>query len=481
MTPENDKAPAESVLPGSASPKTAQLESIFSQLDKIQKQVSLTRHERPMTEMFFEVRERKSVLFANISRAVLKSLSSHDRMMTMIRSSMSREEKSRELKASSAVILQDVLSALAASLTTREKELVLLEIIDEVLGLGPIEQLIRDREIGEIMINWPDFIFIERRGKIELTPLKFQDTEHLMKTVEKILSPVGRRVNESTPCVDARLADGSRVHVAIAPVALNGPLVTIRKFPERALTLDDLIDAGTLSPAMADFLKCCVEGQLNILVSGGTGSGKTTLLNVLGMFIPSGERIVVIEDSAELQIHRMHVNVARLESKLANMEGRGEIPIRELLRNALRMRPDRIVIGEVRGGEAFEMLQAMNTGHDGSLSTAHANSPMDMIHRLEGMCLMAGLDLPIPVIRRMIAGGLNLIIQQNRLKDGTRRMVEISEVAGMEDGHVKLQSLWKFRSTGTDARGRIAGAFDRSAHQPKCLDKLVSAATELNL
>jgi pilus assembly protein CpaF len=463
----------------SPADRSPDLTALFADLDRIQSQVSLVRRDRPRTEAFFEVHERRSLHYQRVLRALLATLTRNDRMMEMIRSASPADVKARELKNALADVLPAVSSSLGVTLTEREQGTAVLDSIDEVLGLGPIEQLMRDREISEIMVNGPDFIFVERRGQIELTPLKFQDVEHMMKTVDKILSPIGRRVNESSPYVDARLADGSRVNVAVPPVALNGPLITIRKFPETMLTIDDLIRSEAMTPAMARFLMLAVEGQLNILVSGGTGSGKTTILNILSTCLPPGERIVTIEDSAELQLHRSHINVARLEARQPNSDGKGEITIRNLLRNSLRMRPDRIVIGEVRGGEAFEMLQAMNTGHDGSLSTAHANSPAEMIHRLEGMCLSAGLDLPISVIRQMVAGSLHLIIQMSRLKDGSRRMVEITELDGIENGDVRLHPLWSFRSQGMGSDGRIRGVFERSPRRPKCLEKIAASGAEV--
>ncbi|RMH59134.1 MAG: CpaF family protein [Candidatus Hydrogenedentota bacterium] len=364
-------------------------------------------------------------------------------------------------------------------MTEREKKELLQDFADEVLGLGPIEQLMRDKTISEVMINGPDFVFAERNGRIELTPLRFFDEEHLRNTIAKILAPTGRRVDELSPYVDARLPDGSRVNVAVPPIAVDGSLVTIRKFPDVLLSMEDLLDKNSLVEKMAVFLECAVQGRLNIFVSGGTGSGKTTLLNVLASFIPEHERIVVIEDSAELQIHKTHVNVARLEARPPNIEGRGEITIRDLVRNSLRMRPDRIVVGEVRGAEALEMLQAMNTGHDGSLSTGHGNSPEDMVNRLEAMCLTSGLDLTETVIRKMIAGGLDLIVQQSRLKDGTRKIVQIAEVADYVDGVIRLHPIWEYHPKGVDSMGRIFGRFLWTGTIPRCAKKLVDEGVPL--
>lgn len=344
------------------------------------------------------------------------------------------------------------------------------DIVDEVLGLGPIESLLKDESVSEVMINGPKMVYVERKGKLTLTNVQFQDEAHLLNIIERIVAPLGRRIDESSPLVDARLADGSRVNIIIPPLALNGACVTIRKFAKDPLTINNLIGFGSLNEDMASLIKSCVLGRLNIVVSGGTGSGKTTTLNVLSSFIPEDERIVTIEDAAELQLRQDHV--VTLESRPANVEGNGQVSIRDLVRNSLRMRPDRIVVGECRSGEALDMLQAMNTGHDGSLTTAHANSPRDVISRLETMVLMAGMDLPIKAIREQIASAVDLIIQQSRLRDGSRKITYITEVQGMEGDVIVLQDLFRFEQDGLDEDGKLKGEFQTSGIRPKFLEKL---------
>ncbi|SHM42636.1 pilus assembly protein CpaF [Caldanaerovirga acetigignens] len=343
------------------------------------------------------------------------------------------------------------------------------EMIDEILAYGPITPFINDPEVNEIMVNGPYKVYVEKNGVLELTEVTFRDEEHVMNIIERIVAPIGRRIDESMPMVDARLPDGSRVNAVIPPISLIGPVITIRKFSQRPLTVEDLIRFGTLTPEMAAFLEACVKARLNILVSGGTSSGKTTTLNVLSSFIPPTERIVTIEDAAELRLQQPHV--ITLESRPPNIEGRGEITIRDLVRNALRMRPDRIIVGEVRGGEALDMLQAMNTGHDGSLATGHANSPRDMLSRLETMVLMAGVDLPVRAIREQIASAIDLIIHQSRLKDGSRRITSIVEVQGMEGDVIVLQDLFTFRQTGVGEDGKVKGVFEATGVLPKFMDR----------
>lgn len=344
------------------------------------------------------------------------------------------------------------------------------ELFDEIMGYGPITPLLSDPEISEIMVNGPDSVYIERNGKIELSGVFFRDEAHVMNIIDRIVSPLGRRIDESMPMVDARLPDGSRVNAVIPPLSLIGPVITIRKFSADPLTMEDLIRFNTLTPEMAQFLEACVKSRLNIVVSGGTGSGKTTTLNVLSSFISPSERIITIEDAAELQLHQPHV--VTLESRPPNIEGKGAITIRDLVRNALRMRPDRIIVGEVRSGEALDMLQAMNTGHDGSLTTGHANSPRDMLSRLETMVLMAGMDLPIRAIREQIASAIDLIIHQSRLRDGSRRITDITEVQNMEGDVIVLQDLFCFKQTGVDEDGRVIGEFSSTGMRPKFIDRL---------
>lgn len=346
---------------------------------------------------------------------------------------------------------------------------IVADILDEMLGLGPIEPLLKDETVTEIMINGPKHVFVERMGKLHLTKVQFHDEGHLMNIIERIIAPLGRRIDESSPLVDARLEDGSRVNIIIPPLSLIGPCVTIRKFTKDPLTVENLIGFGSLSEDMAAFLRACIAARLNIVVSGGTGSGKTTTLNVLSSFIPSDERIVTIEDAAELRLMQEHV--VTLESRPANIEGSGLITIRDLVRNALRMRPDRIVVGEVRSGEALDMLQAMNTGHDGSLTTAHANSPRDVLSRLETMVLMAGMDLPIRAIREQISSAVDLIIQQSRIRDGSRKITYITEVQKMEGDVIILQDLFRFVQTGIDAKNKVLGAFESTGMRPKFMEK----------
>lgn len=351
------------------------------------------------------------------------------------------------------------------------------DLLNEIVGLGPIEPLLNDPEISEIMVNGPFQIYVERHGKLELCDKRFRDNNHVMQIIERIVAPLGRRIDEKSPMVDARLSDGSRVNAIIPPLAIKGPTITIRKFSKDPFTMTDLVNFGTLSPECAQFLKACVEGRLNLVVSGGTGSGKTTTLNVLSSFIPSDERIVTVEDAAELQLRQDHV--VTLEARPANIEGVGAITIRDLVRNCLRMRPDRIVVGECRGGEALDMLQAMNTGHDGSLTTGHANSPREMLGRLEVMVLMAGMELPVRAIREQIAGAVDLICQCERMRDGTRKVTYVTEVVGMEGDVITMQDLFVFNQTGVDDRGKLVGTTKATGLRPKSLDKIQAAGIKL--
>jgi pilus assembly protein CpaF len=362
------------------------------------------------------------------------------------------------------------------ALTRAERVRMLEQITDEILGLGPLEPLLRDETITEVMVNGPQQVYIEREGRLELTNVTFQNDEHVMKIIQRIIAPIGRRVDESSPMVDARLADGSRVNAIIPPLSLVGPVITIRKFSATPFTVEDLIRFGTSTTEMFEFLEACVKARLNIFVSGGTGSGKTTMLNILSSFIPDDERIVTIEDAAELQLRQEHV--ITLESRPSNIEGKGAIPIRELVRNALRMRPDRIVVGECRSGEALDMLQAMNTGHDGSMSTGHANTPRDMLSRLETMVLMAGMDLPLKAIREQIASAVDLIVHQNRLKDGSRKIVAITEVQGMEGDVIVMQDIFVFEQTAV-IEGKIQGRLKPTGIRPKFVEKFEVAGIHL--
>jgi pilus assembly protein CpaF len=362
------------------------------------------------------------------------------------------------------------------ALTRAERSRMLEQITDEIIGLGPLEPLLRDESITEVMVNGPRQVYIERDGKLELTNISFQNDEHVLRIIDRIIAPIGRRIDESSPMVDARLVDGSRVNAIIPPLSLVGPVLTIRKFSASPLTTDDLIRFGTATPEMFDFLRACVEARLNVFVSGGTGSGKTTMLNILSSFIPNDERIVTIEDAAELQLRQEHV--VTLESRPPNIEGKGAIPIRELVRNALRMRPDRIIVGECRAGEALDMLQAMNTGHDGSMSTGHANTPRDMLARLETMVLMAGVDLPLRAIREQIASAVDLIVHQNRLKDGSRKIVSITEVQGMEGDVIVMQDVFSFEQTGV-VEGKVQGRLKPTGVRPRFTEKFEAMGIHL--
>lgn len=359
------------------------------------------------------------------------------------------------------------------SLPRTERQKITVEIMDEVIGFGPIEPLIKDPDVSEIMVNGSHQVFVERKGKLQKTDVVFRDDNHVLHIIDKIVSPLGRRIDESMPMVDARLPDGSRVNAIIPPLSLVGPVITIRKFSRDPLTIHDLIRFGTLTPPMATLLEACVKGRLNILISGGTGSGKTSTLNVLSSFIPQTERIVTIEDAAELQLHQEHV--ITLESRPPNIEGKGAITIRDLVRNALRMRPERIIVGEVRAGEALDMLQAMNTGHDGSLTTGHANSPRDILSRLETMVMMSGMELPVRAIREQMASAFDLIVQQTRFRDGSRKITHLTEVVGMEGDIITLQDIFLYKSEGLDKHNKVKGAFKVTGVKPRFMEKLASA------
>ncbi len=350
------------------------------------------------------------------------------------------------------------------------------QISAEILGLGPLQALLEDDTITEIMVNGPKNIYIERKGKLHRVPVTFESNEHLMRIIDRIVAPLGRRIDESSPYVDARLQDGSRVNAVIPPISLVGPVLTIRKFSKNPITVEQMIQFGSITNESVQFLKACVEARLNIVISGGTGSGKTTLLNVLSSFIPSDERILTIENAAELQLRQEHV--VTLESRPPNIEGRGEITIRDLVINALRMRPERIIVGECRGGETLDMLQAMNTGHDGSMTTAHANSPRDAVSRIETMCLMAGMDLPIRAIREQIAGAVDVVCQQERMRDGTRKVTTIAEISGMEGDVITMTDIFVFEQTGME-NGRIVGRLRPTGLRPKFMDKIEATGIHL--
>jgi len=362
-------------------------------------------------------------------------------------------------------------------MTFQERERLSLEVLDEVFGLGPLEPLLHDHTISDILVNTYNSVYIERNGLLEKTTIQFRDDAHLMSIIDRIISVVGRRVDESSPMVDARLQDGSRVNAIIPPLAIDGPILSIRRFGRDPLTADELLQNRTLTAPMLELLRGCVYGRMNVLISGGTGAGKTTLLNVLSSFISNRERIVTIEDAAELQLHQEHV--VRLETRPPNVEGKGAVRQRQLVINSLRMRPDRIVVGEVRGDEALDMLQAMNTGHDGSLTTIHANSPRDDLTRLETMVAMANLNIPESAIRRQVASALDMIIQVTRLSDGTRKLINISEVVGMEGDVVTMQDIFEFRKTGIGEKGEVLGEFLPSGIRPRLSERLLAAGIRL--
>lgn len=367
--------------------------------------------------------------------------------------------------------LDEIINSEAAELSRTDKSKLAQEIFDDIMGLGPLEQILSDQNVTEVMVNGISQTYIEKKGKIERVNLPFRDNQHLMTIIDRIVSSIGRHIDESSPMVDARLKDGSRVNVIIPPLSLTGPILTIRKFSKTPFTADNLIEFGSLSPKMVSFLEACVRGRLNIIVAGGTGSGKTTLLNVLSGFIPGNERIVTIEDAAEIQLSQDHV--VTLESRPPNTEGRGQVTIRDLVRNSLRMRPDRIIVGEVRSSEALDMLQAMNTGHDGSLTTTHANTPRDTIARIETMVMMAGMDLPLMAIRSQIVSAVDIIVQQSRMRDGVRRVTNITEITGLEGETVTMQDVFVYETDGTmDSTGHFRGRFRSTGIRPQCVDKI---------
>jgi pilus assembly protein CpaF len=373
--------------------------------------------------------------------------------------------------------IRAVVDAEPDPLSQGERDELVREIKNEVLGLGPLEPLLADPTVSDILVNSFNRVFVERRGRLERVGVRFRDDQHLLKIIDKISSAVGRRIDESSPMVDARLADGSRVNAVIPPLALDGPSMSIRKFAVDPLKVEDLVHIGTISPAAAKLLEAVVKARLNVLISGGTGTGKTTMLNVLSSFIPTHERIVTVEDSAELQLQQEHV--VRLETRPPNIEGHGEVTLRDLVRNCLRMRPDRIVVGEVRGGEALDMMQAMNTGHDGSLTTVHANSGRDALSRLETMMSMAGLEIPDKAIRQQVASAVHIVIQLARLSDGSRRLISFQELTGMEGDTITMQEIFKFTQTGVDERGRVVGHFGPTGIRPRCAERIRAYGIEL--
>ena len=382
-----------------------------------------------------------------------------------------------ELQDQVSVVIEDILSLEGAVLRRAERDRLIKQILDDILGLGPLEPLLNDPDVSDILVNGAKQTYVERRGKLQITDVVFKDDAHLLHVIDRIVSRVGRRIDESSPLWDARLADGSRVNAIIPPLAIDGPSLSIRRFGTKKLQMEDLINFGALTEDMATFLRACVISRFNIIISGGTGSGKTTLLNVLSSFIPSDERIVTIEDSAELQLMQDHV--VRLETRPANVEGAGEINQRELVRNCLRMRPDRIIVGEVRSGEALDMLQAMNTGHDGSIATLHANTPRDALTRLETMIAMAGVKLPDKAARQQICSAVDLIVQGTRLSDGSRKISSVSEVIGMEGETITMQEIFRFDRRGVDEEGKVLGQLLATGIRPKCCDRIKACGITL--
>lgn len=431
--------------------------------------------ERPSNskENFDEINVKRLKEMEDLSQDVL------ERIIDEVTISSDKEDMIQRKMVSDAVAekINEVLGQSRKHLSQGDKLKVQKSVLDEIFGYGPITALLDDPSVTEVMVNGPNDIYIERFGKIELTDKRFRDDRHVMHTIDKIISPLGRRVDESSPMVDARLPDGSRVNIIIPPLAIKGPTITIRKFAVDPYTLEDLITFGTLTMDMAKLLRASVRGRINIIVSGGTGSGKTTFLNVVSGFIPENERIVTIEDAAELQLQQRHV--LSLETRPANIEGKGHVNIRDLVVNSLRMRPDRIVVGEVRSGEALDMLQAMNTGHDGSLTTVHANTPRDSLSRLETMVMMSGMELPSRAIREQISSAINLIVQVARFTDGTRKVTKITEIVGMESDTITLQDIFVFRQDGFDERGGILGKHIPTGIVPNFIEKLKTRGENL--
>lgn len=429
----------------------------MSLIERLQKEKKIIKEEKTNRKVdkdpFREIKDK-------IQKKIIEEISMDSAELT---------EDNDTLKEEIEEIIKDCIEFENLNVSRIEREKIKKEILDETVGFGPITPLIRDTDVSEIMVNGPNQVYVEKKGKLTLIDVTFKDNKHIQHVIEKIVTPLGRRIDESSPMVDARLPDGSRVNAIIPPLALNGPTLTIRKFSDDPFKISDLVNFGTLSLQISEFIKACVEGKLNIIVSGGTGSGKTTTLNVLSSFIPNDERIVTIEDAAELQLGQEHV--VRLETRPANIEGKGAVTIRDLVKNSLRMRPDRIVVGEVRSGEALDMLQAMNTGHDGSLTTGHANSPRDMLSRLETMVLMAGMEIPIKAIREQIASAVDLIVQQSRLRDGSRKITHVTEVQGMEGDVIILQDIFRYEQNDI-SNNKNEGRFVFTGIKPKFLKKL---------
>jgi pilus assembly protein CpaF len=414
---------------------------------------------------------------ATIDDSIALRVRIHQRLLDMLNLAMLEKASRESLRVEIRGPVAQLLAEEKRLLTPAQTDQLIEDVLDELLGLGPLEPLLKDEDVNDILINTHATVYVERRGRLELTDVHFHDTRHLVRIINKIVAAVGRRVDESQPMVDARLADGSRVNAIIPPLAVDGPLVSIRKFAAMPIHMGRLVELGSVHPDMAKVMQAIVKARRNILISGGTGSGKTTLLNALSAFIDASERIITIEDSAELQLQQPHVG--RLETRPANLEDRGEVTQRDLVRNALRMRPDRIIVGEVRSGEAFDMLQAMNTGHDGSMTTVHANTPRDALSRIEQMIGMAGLELSPRSVRQQIASAINAVVQVERMEDGRRRVVSISEIVGMEEDVISMQEIFRFRRQGITKDGAVLGDFETTGVRPRFMDVLIARGVEL--
>jgi pilus assembly protein CpaF len=419
--------------------------------------LSTIRRKGPVAVEFAEMSEQQQRDAKRRQKLLDLKIDLHRKLLETLNLSVLDKVPEADLRREIAVIAREGLREMSVVLNAQEMETLTAELYDEVTGLGPLEPLLKDPTISDILVNTHAQVFVERAGKLELSDTQFKDERHLLRIIDKIVSAVGRRIDESQPWVDARLADGSRVNALVPPCAVDGPLLSIRKFSQKKLSVDALIEKGAFSEEMAAYLQAVVATRLNVVVSGGTGSGKTTTLNALSSFIDNAERIVTIEDTAELQLQQIHIG--RMESRPANVEGKGEVSQRDLLRNALRMRPDRIIVGECRGAEVIDMLQAMNTGHDGSMTTIHANSPRDAVSRIENMMAMAGVEMPLRAVRAQITSAVNVIVQVSRLSDGTRRMLSIQEITGMEGEVVAMQEIFRFQREGIDANGMVIGHF----------------------
>ncbi len=435
------------------------MEKVFRDGEAVQK-VDDNDHIRPLTDSELEWKNKIN-----------------EKLLTVLDLSLLETIDETKARAEIREIALQLMIEESAPLSVKQRKLVIQRIEDEVMGLGPLEPLLADKSVSDILVNGAKSVYVERRGKLEKTNVTFSDDSHLMNTIDRIVSAVGRRIDESSPMVDARLADGSRVNAIIPPLAIDGPSVSIRRFAVELLSIDDLIALGTMSPEMAKVMEVIVKARLNVLISGGTGSGKTTSLNILSSFIPHDERIVTIEDSAELQLQQPHV--VRLETRPPNIEGRGEVTSRDLVRNSLRMRPERIIVGEVRGAEALDMLQAMNTGHDGSLTTIHANSPRDALGRVENMVSMTGINFPIKALRAQIASAINIVIQVSRLEDGSRKLVSIQEINGMEGDIITMSELFTFDRSGVDENGKVVGRIKATGVVPGFYKSLAARGIDL--